>query len=66
MQMLDAPESVAVDVDDYVARAVRLANDPAARLALRRKIACNKHRLYRDRAPVAALEDFLERAVRGS
>ena len=64
MQMLQAPESIAANVDDYVERAVRLANDPAARLALREKIARNKHRLYRDSAPVAALQDFLERAVR--
>jgi len=25
----------------------------------------NRHKIYRDRAPVAALEDFLEKAVRG-
>lgn len=64
MQMLEADESVAASVDDYVERAVRLASDATARKAMREKIARNKHRLYRDRAPVTALEDFLEKAVR--
>lgn len=64
MRMLGMAESVAENIDDYVERAVRLAKVPAARYAMRARIASNKHRLYRDRAPVTALEDFLERAVR--
>lgn len=44
--------------------AVRLANDPQARHALGRRIAEAKHRLYRDRACISALEQFLERAAR--
>jgi hypothetical protein len=31
---------------------------------MRRAIADNKHRVYRDRAPITALEEFLERVAR--
>jgi hypothetical protein len=47
-----------------VSTAVRLARDPDWRLAMRRKMSENRHRLYRDTACIAALEDFLEQAAR--
>lgn len=56
---LGLPETIAEDDDDYVGIAVRLANDPAARLALRRRIAAARHRLYDDQACRQALADFL-------
>ena len=37
---------------------------PPARAALSRRMADNKHKVYRDRACVSALEDFLDRAAR--
>ncbi len=63
--MLGVPETIATSLDDYVAIAARLAQDAPARRAVVARIADAKHRLYRDRAPVTALEDFLEKAVRG-
>ena len=41
-----------------------MAQDPAWRADLKRRIARDKSKLYRDRSAIAALEDFLERAVR--
>lgn len=64
LQMMGIAETIADTVDDYVSIAVRLANDPQARHALGRRIAEAKHRLYRDRACISALEQFLERAAR--
>ncbi len=64
LEMMGIPETIAGGVDDFVAIAVRLANNPDERQALSRRIAGNKHRLYRDRACITALEDFLERSVR--
>ncbi|HEY4139938.1 MAG TPA: tetratricopeptide repeat protein [Pseudolabrys sp.] len=64
LQMMDIPETIAGTVDDYVAIAARLAGDPQERQALKERIAAKKHRLYRDRACIVALEDFLETSVR--
>jgi predicted O-linked N-acetylglucosamine transferase (SPINDLY family) len=64
LEMMGVDETIARSVDDYVAIAVRLGRDAAARAAVRARIAANKPRVYGDRACIAALEDFLERAVR--
>jgi len=64
LEMMGIPETVADTVDDFVSIAVRLAGNPAERGALSRRIAEAKHRLYRDRACISALEQFLERAAR--
>jgi predicted O-linked N-acetylglucosamine transferase (SPINDLY family) len=63
--MMGIEETIATSIDDYIAIAVRLANEPEFRYRLAVQIAANKHRLYRDRACIAALEDFLDRAARG-
>lgn len=65
LAMMGIGDTIAETVDDYVSIAARLANDPAQRNALRRRIADNKHKVYRDRTTVTALEEFLEGAVRG-
>jgi predicted O-linked N-acetylglucosamine transferase (SPINDLY family) len=62
---MDATETVALDLDGYIAIAVRLATDPAWRGDVGRKVAERKGRLYRDPVSVRALEDLLDRAVRG-
>lgn len=64
LQMMGVTETIAATLDDYVAIAVRLAGAADERRDLRRRIAEQKPRLYRDRACIRALEDFLERAVR--
>jgi predicted O-linked N-acetylglucosamine transferase (SPINDLY family) len=64
LQMMDVPETIADNIDDFVALAARLAKNPEERQALSRRIADNKHKLFRDRACIAALEDLLERSAR--
>jgi hypothetical protein len=48
-----------------VAIATRLGQDLQYRKTISARMAENRHKLYRDRAPITALEDFLESAVRG-
>ena len=65
LTMLGVPETITHSVDDYVAIAARLAQDKAFRADVVARMGAQKHRLYRDRAPVDALQDLIERAVRG-
>jgi len=64
LQMMGVTETIADTIDDYVAIAARLANDPEERQALRERMKASAHKVYRDRACITALEDFLERAAR--
>src|SRR5262249_48569880 len=64
LEMMGVPDTIARSIDEYVATAVRLARDSNGRGEVRRKIAASKQRVYRDRACVTALEDFLETQVR--
>jgi predicted O-linked N-acetylglucosamine transferase (SPINDLY family) len=57
-------DTVTESLDDFISIAVRLARDPEWRKRVSRQIAKNKHRVYRDRSWVAALEDFLARVSR--
>ncbi len=63
LRMMDIPETIATDVDAYVAIAIRLAKDLAWRAEIRRKVEVGRERLWRDMACVTALEDFIVRAV---
>jgi predicted O-linked N-acetylglucosamine transferase (SPINDLY family) len=64
LQMMSVTDTIAETIDDYVAIAVRLANNPAERQALRDRMKTSAHKVYRDRACITALEEFLDRAVR--
>ena len=64
LRAMGVGETIASSLDDYVALAVRLAGDPAWRAEIRLKIAEGKHRAYRDRACIGALEEWLERVAR--
>jgi protein O-GlcNAc transferase len=66
LTMMDVLDTVTASSDGYVAAAVRIASDADWRSSLRSKIARNKHRLYRDSACIAALEDFLAAQAHGS
>jgi protein O-GlcNAc transferase len=66
LRMMGATETIATTIDDYVAIAARLGQDRQFRHAMSCRISENRHKIYRDRAPVTALENFLESAVRGS
>jgi hypothetical protein len=51
-------------IDEYVSIAGFLGRTNAKRTELSTQIANNKHCVYRDRTCIAALEAFLDRAVR--
>ena len=55
---------IAPSIDDYVAIAARLGRDAAWRATVKARMAANKHRLYGDRACIAALEAFLDTVAR--
>jgi predicted O-linked N-acetylglucosamine transferase (SPINDLY family) len=65
LRMLGSPDTIAATIDDYVAVATRLGRDREFRRAVSSRMAENRDKVYRDRAPVTALETFIERAVRG-
>jgi protein O-GlcNAc transferase len=64
LEMMGVTDTIARTIDEYVSVAVRLARDVDWRTTVRRAIAQCKHRVYRDRACIAALEDFIEEQAR--
>jgi protein O-GlcNAc transferase len=64
LTMMGVTETVTRTVDEFVAVAQRLAADQAWRAAVKDRVKTNKHRVYRDRTCVAALEEFLMRVTR--
>jgi predicted O-linked N-acetylglucosamine transferase (SPINDLY family) len=64
LEMMQIHETTAPTIDAYVALAAALGRDGAKRRQLSRQIANNKHRVYRDRHCITALEDFLDEAAR--
>ncbi|HZT24672.1 MAG TPA: tetratricopeptide repeat protein [Pseudolabrys sp.] len=64
LEMMGVIDTIADTLDDYIEIAACLAREPQTRRALSARIAASKHRLYRDRACVTALEDYIERQVR--
>jgi protein O-GlcNAc transferase len=59
LRQMDLPQLVATTPAEFVARAVELAQDPAGRKALRDTIIERHDRVFRDLAPVRALEACL-------
>jgi protein O-GlcNAc transferase len=57
-------ETTARTIGEYVSIAGALGRSSAKRSELSARISSNKHRLYRDRDCIIALEAFLESAVR--
>jgi predicted O-linked N-acetylglucosamine transferase (SPINDLY family) len=64
LRMMGMPETIAETIDDYVALAVRMAKDPDWRRDVKNGVIAKRDRLYRDRTPIAAIENFLDRAAR--
>ncbi|MGE4552478.1 MAG: hypothetical protein AB7D57_05170, partial [Desulfovibrionaceae bacterium] len=60
---LGLDDAVAADPDQYVAMAARLARDRAWRADLAERVRAAAPRLWRDAAPIRALEAWLEAAV---
>ena len=63
LRMIGVAETVARDVDDYIAIAVRLGREPEFRARMRAEIEAKRAKLYHDEACVRGLEDFIVRAV---
>ena len=59
LELMGVTDTIAATVCDYVSLAARLAHDLVWRMEVKQRIAAGKHRLYRDRSCIAALEDFL-------
>jgi protein O-GlcNAc transferase len=59
LRALDAPQLVARNTGDYVAKALELARNPARRAALGERLYGARARLHEARPVIAALEDFL-------
>jgi predicted O-linked N-acetylglucosamine transferase (SPINDLY family) len=66
LEMMGIEDSTARTIDAYVSMAGSLGRDRAKRAELSARLAQQKHRVYRARRCVAALEAFLERVVRSS
>jgi protein O-GlcNAc transferase len=64
LDMMDVRETTATTIDEYVSIAGMLGRNSAKRSELSAEIANKKHRVYRDRGCIAALEVFLGEAVR--
>jgi protein O-GlcNAc transferase len=64
LRRMEITETIADTIEGFISIAARVANHPDERHVLSRRIADNKHRIYRDRACIAALEDFLDHSVR--
>jgi protein O-GlcNAc transferase len=65
LRMIGVTDTIAPTIDDYVAIATCLGQDLQYRKTISARMAENRHKLYQDRAPITALEDFLDSAVRG-
>ncbi len=64
LRRMGVAETLARSLDEYVALAGRLAREREWRESVGARVAANKHRVYRDRSCITALEEFLEEAVR--
>ena len=59
LTMMGVAETITATVDEYVEVAQRLATDTAWRATIKDRMKHNKHRIYRDRSCITALEEFL-------
>ncbi len=64
LDMMNVGETTARTIDEYVAIASALGRDAILRNRLSAQIISQKHRIYRDRDCIAALQEFLDQAVR--
>jgi protein O-GlcNAc transferase len=64
LDMMGIRATTAQTIDEYVSIAGVLGRDAARRAELSAEMADNKHRIYRDRQCITALEIFLDKAVR--
>jgi predicted O-linked N-acetylglucosamine transferase (SPINDLY family) len=63
LMMMGISDTVATDMDDYVAIAGRLGRDDRFYQRMCRRIVANRHVLFNDTSCIGALEDFYRRVV---
>jgi CRISPR-associated protein Csy1 len=63
LRMIGVEDLIAKDEDDYVAKAVAIANDRALRDSLSQRMKAGHALLFNRDEPIRALEDFLEKAI---
>lgn len=61
LKMMGIEETIAASLDEYIAIAVRLANDLVWRQSVASRVAENKSRVYRDKECIAGLELLLKK-----
>ena len=66
LEVLELPELIASDVDDYIAISARLLDDPAFYQAMRTAIAERKQRLFHDKSVAEAFQVAVETMCRQS
>lgn len=59
LKMMGVEDTIAASVEEYIAIAVRLANDERWREQIAASISRHKHRIYRDRECITGMEKFL-------
>jgi predicted O-linked N-acetylglucosamine transferase (SPINDLY family) len=64
LSMMGVTETIASTLDEYVELAVRLGLDSDWRGQVTQKITLNKHKIYKDKNCISALEDFLENVAK--
>lgn len=65
LERIGLTETIAKDVDDYVALAVALGVDGKRRREIAHRVAARRATAFDDKAPIRALEAFLEESVEG-
>jgi protein O-GlcNAc transferase len=63
LTMMGVKETIAGSLDEYIELASNLGKDKQRRRRISAEIAENKHKIYRDRTCITALEGFLLKAV---
>jgi predicted O-linked N-acetylglucosamine transferase (SPINDLY family) len=64
LKMMGVEATIADNIDEYVSIAVRLAQDTQWRKEISARMLRNKHKVYRDTACIATLEQFLVQVSR--
>jgi protein O-GlcNAc transferase len=64
LTMMGVAETIASSIEEFVSIAVKLAQDHQWRKLISAKVALNKHRVYRDRSCIEALEGFFSKVIK--
>jgi predicted O-linked N-acetylglucosamine transferase (SPINDLY family) len=60
LKVMGVDELIATSKPDFIDKLAELGAEPSRRLAVKKKIAQQKHKLYRDRAVIEAFDAFLK------